>query len=321
MTQQHLPGSTGCAGSAGRSSDTAKDDLRIGWIGTGCMGIPMVTHLLRNGFQVSVHNRTKSRAEPLLAMGASWYDFPSAVARNSHVVFTIVGTPADVESVYFGESGIFSGIRPGTILCDMTTSRPELMVRLAKAAKSRLAVALDAPVTGAVIGATLGTLSIFVGGEEAAFRRILPILKVFGKKIVRFGDVGMGQKAKLANQIALAGEMIGVCESLYFAQSAGVEPRNWWELVKLGAAGSVPMTNLGAKILDDDWSAGFFVAHFAKDLKICLEECRRMKIRLPGLELAEKMYRRLAAQGFARNGIQTLWRQYVPNAETSSDAE
>ena len=279
----------------------------LGWIGTGVMGRPMVEHLLRHGFPVSVYNRTRSRAEPLLAAGATWCDSPAEVAATSEIVCSIVGMPSDVESIYFGNRGVFSAFRPRSIVCDLTTSRPELAKRLATTAQTLGAAGLDAPVTGAEIGAIRGTLSIFVGGDATAFERIRPVLSAFGQKILRFGDAGAGQQAKLANQIALAGAIIGVCESIRFAQKAGLHLHDWWELVKSGASGSTAMVNLGGKILDNDMSPGFFVEHFIKDLGICLDECRQLELQLPGLELAERLYRETAVHGFARSGIQSLF--------------
>ncbi|MDD3469570.1 MAG: NAD(P)-binding domain-containing protein, partial [Thermoguttaceae bacterium] len=168
---------------------------QIGWIGTGVMGHPMVEHLLRQGVPVAIYNRTRSRAETLLASGAAWCDSPAEIAATSEIVCSIVGMPSDVESIYFGENGVFSTLRPNSIICDLTTSRPELAKRLAETARKLGADGLDAPVTGAEIGAIRGTLSIFVGGDSTAFERIKPVLSAFGQKILRFGNAGAGQQA------------------------------------------------------------------------------------------------------------------------------
>ena len=217
------------------------DKLRLGWIGTGVMGHAMAGHLLASGYPLTVYNRTKSRAEGLLACGARWADTPQEVARNSDVVFSIVGYPRDVEEVMLGEQGALSGLAEGGILCDMTTSSPELARRIAEAAAAKGCISLDAPVTGGDIGAREARLSIFVGGDKEAFERVRPCFEVMGKTILHCGDSGSGQKAKLANQVAISLVMFSVCESMLFAQEAGLDVKQWLELVVPGGAGSVAM--------------------------------------------------------------------------------
>ncbi|MDY5429894.1 NAD(P)-dependent oxidoreductase, partial [Desulfovibrio sp.] len=262
------------------------DKLRLGWIGTGVMGHAMAGHLLASGYPLTVYNRTKARAEGLLACGARWADTPQEVARNSDVVFSIVGYPRDVEEVMLGEQGALSGLAEGGILCDMTTSSPELARRIAEAAAAKGCISLDAPVTGGDIGAREARLSIFVGGDKEAFERVRPCFEVMGKTILHCGDSGSGQKAKLANQVAIAGVMFSVCESMLFAQEAGLDVKQWLELVVPGGAGSVAMGTLGRRLLGCDYAPGFFVDHFVKDLGLCLEECKRMGLVLPGLALS-----------------------------------
>lgn len=280
--------------------------LRVGWIGTGVMGHSMAGHILAAGFPLTVYSRTRSKAEALLHAGARWADSPLEVARHADVVFSIVGYPADVEDVMLGEQGALAGLAEGGILCDMTTSSPALARRMAEEAARKGCFALDAPVTGGDIGAREARLSIFVGGDAAAFERIRPCLSVMGTSLMHCGEAGKGQQAKLANQIAVAGVMFSVCESLLYAREAGLAVDQWLELVVPGAAGSTAMSTLGRRILTEDFAPGFFVDHFVKDLGLCLEECRRMGLVLPGTERAEECYRLLQAQGCGKLGTQSL---------------
>lgn len=279
---------------------------RLGWIGTGVMGHSMAGHLLAAGYPLTVYSRTKAKAEGLLACGARWAETPREVARNADIVFSIVGYPRDVEEVMLGEQGALSGLSEGGILCDMTTSSPELAQRIAAAAAAKDCASLDAPVTGGDIGAREARLSIFVGGDKEAFERVRPCFETMGKNILHCGAAGTGQQAKLANQVAIAGVMFSVCESMLFAQEAGLDVRQWLELVVPGAAGSTAMGTLGRRLLGCDYAPGFFVEHFIKDLGLCLEECKRMGLVLPGVALAEQVYRMAQAQGHGKDGTQVL---------------
>lgn len=282
------------------------DQMRVGWIGTGVMGLPMAMHLLDAGFQLTVYNRTKEKAQPLIDMGATWADSPREVAIASDIVFSIVGYPEDVAAVLIGDLGALKGLRKGGILCDMTTSSPELARKIAASAEAVGCFALDAPVTGGDTGATNATLSIFVGGSEEAYNRAMDCFKAMGKKVLYCGAAGQGQQAKLANQIAIAGVMFSVCESLLYAHEAGLDVGAWLKLVEAGAAGSNAMENLGRRILEDNFEPGFFINHFVKDLGLCLAECRRMQLVLPGATLAEEFYRMMQAQGEGKLGTQNL---------------
>lgn len=279
---------------------------RLGWIGTGVMGHSMAGHLLAASYPLTVYSRTKAKAEGLLACGARWVETPREVARNADIVFSIVGYPRDVEEVMLGEQGALSGLSEGGILCDMTTSSPELAQRIAAAAAAKGCASLDAPVTGGDIGAREARLSIFVGGDKEAFERVRPCFEAMGKNILHCGAAGTGQQAKLANQVAIAGVMFSVCESMLFAQEAGLDVRQWLELVVPGAAGSTAMGTLGRRLLGCDYAPGFFVEHFIKDLGLCLEECKRMGLVLPGVALAEQVYRMAQAQGHGKDGTQVL---------------
>lgn len=272
------------------------------------MGHSMAGHLIEAGYSLTVFNRTPSKCQSLVEKGATPAGSPREVGEKSDVVFTMVGYPADVESVTIGPNGYLGGMKAGSILCDMTTSSPTLAGKIANRAAVSGVISLDAPVTGGDVGAMNATLSIFVGGSDEGYARILPLLQIMGQKILHCGRAGMGQQAKLANQAAIAGVMFSVCESLIYAQQAGLDVRKWHELVSVGAAGSVAMKTLGSRIMDGDFRPGFFIDHFVKDLGLILEECRRMHLVLPGTALAEQFYRSMQAKGHGKEGTQALVR-------------
>ncbi len=283
----------------------------VGFIGLGIMGASMAGHLLRGGHSLHVYNRTASRAEALLAAGAHWQDSPGAVAAAADVVITMVGTPDDVEAIYFGSEGIVARAREGALLIDMTTSSPALAERIAVAAAARGLRALDAPVSGGDVGAREAKLSIMVGGDAEAFRRAQPILALMGTRIVRQGGPGAGQHTKLCNQIVIASTMLGVCEGLAYAQRSGLDAPTVLESIGGGAAGSFLLNNLGPRILREDFAPGFMIDHLVKDLRIAHGESERLALDLPGLTLALRQYESLAEGGEGRSGTQALYKRYA----------
>ncbi|HEX4000069.1 MAG TPA: NAD(P)-dependent oxidoreductase [Pirellulales bacterium] len=280
--------------------------MNLGWIGTGVMGQSMCGHLLRRGFAVTVFNRTRAKAEPLLAAGARWADNPKAVAEASEVVFTLVGFPADVREVVLGPQGTLAGSRPGNILVDMTTSEPALAIEIAKQAAERNVASLDAPVTGGDIGAREARLSIMVGGDRDVSEKLRPCFEAMGKTIVHQGGPGAGQHAKMVNQVLIASGMVAVCEGLLYAYRAGLNLEKVMESVSSGAAGSWSLTNYGPRIIGGRFEPGFFVEHFLKDMGIALAEAGRMGLALPGLALARQLYIALRSQGHGRDGTHSL---------------
>ena len=282
------------------------DDTRIGWIGTGVMGASMCGHLLDAGYAVTVTTRTPAKAEALMARGADRVTTPGEVAERSDVVFVMVGFPSDVREVVFGDAGIVEHARPGTIVVDMTTSEPTLAVEIARVAEARGVHALDAPVSGGDVGARAGELSIMVGGDPAALDAVTPCLQHLGTTIVHHGGPGTGQHAKMVNQTLIAGTMVSMCEALLYAHRAGLDLDAVLRSVGAGAAGSRSLTNLAPRILAGDLEPGFYVDHFVKDMGIALDESRRMGLTLPGLALAERLYREAQAQGLGRKGTQAL---------------
>ena len=200
-------------------------ETRIGWIGTGVMGISMCGHLIDKGYPTTIYSRTKSRAQSLLDKGAEWADTPGAVAERSDIIFTIVGLPSDVREVYQQKGGILDAVKRGSITVDMTTTEPSLAREIYDAAKAKGASAVDAPVSGGDVGARNATLSIMVGGDTDAVERVMPLFQAMGKNIVHQGGPGNGQHTKMCNQIVLAGTIIGVCESLLYGYKAGLDLR------------------------------------------------------------------------------------------------
>jgi 3-hydroxyisobutyrate dehydrogenase len=282
------------------------ESTRIGWIGTGVMGRSMCGHVLAGGYQVTLFTRTRAKADELLSRGAHWAESPRAVAAQSDVVISMVGYPDDVREVLIGEAGALAGSRTGSVLVDMTSSRPALAVEVAEAAAKSGVISIDAPVTGGDIGARNATLSIMIGGDAETIAALEPIWRLMGKKWIRHGGPGAGQHAKIVNQILVGTTMIGLCEALLYASQAGLDLDKVIESVASGAAGSWALSNLGPRIIRGDFAPGFFVEHLVKDLGIALEESRRLGLKLPGVELADELYRALVAQGHGRKGTQAL---------------
>ncbi len=279
---------------------------RIGWIGTGVMGTSMCGHLMKAGFSATVYTRTKAKAQGLLDQGANWADSPQAVAENSDVIFSIVGFPHDVRDVLLGEDGALAGAAAGSVLVDMTTSQPSLAVEIHEAAKAKGVSSVDAPVSGGDIGAKAGTLSIMIGGDKAVVDSLQPCWEAMGKTIVYQGEAGSGQHTKMVNQILISTGMIGVCEALLYGYKAGLDLDTVLQSVSSGAAGSWSLTNLGPRIIANNFDPGFFVEHFLKDMGIALEESRRMGLSMPGLALGHQLYAAVQAQGHGRNGTHAL---------------
>jgi 3-hydroxyisobutyrate dehydrogenase len=281
-------------------------ETQIGWIGTGVMGSSMCGHLLGAGFSTTVYNRTRAKAERLLERGALWANSPKEVAEASDVIFTIVGYPADVRAVILGEDGVLAGCKEGNIVVDMTTSEPSLAIEIAEAAAKGGVETVDAPVSGGDVGAREARLSIMIGGEKEVVEALQPCWQAMGKTIVHQGGPGAGQHTKMVNQILIATGMIGVCEGLLYAYKAGLDLETVMQSVASGAAGSWSLSNLGTRIINNNFDPGFFVEHFIKDMGIALEESKRMGLSMPGLALAHQLYLALQAQGHGRDGTQAL---------------
>jgi len=282
----------------------------VGFIGIGVMGRSMAGHLLDAGYSVHVYNRTQSKAQDLVDRGAQWQPSPGKVAAAADVIITIVGFPADVESVYLGEDGVLAQARSGSLAIDMTTSCPNLASRIAQEAAAKGIEVLDAPVSGGDIGAREARLSIMVGGSVSGFERALPLFEIMGKNIVHQGPAGSGQHTKMCNQIAIASGMMAISEAMAYAQKSGLQPETVLKSIESGAAGSWSLTNLAPRVLKGDYAPGFFVKHFIKDMKIAIESAQAMGLDLPGLQLAKKLYDQLASKGCEDDGTQALFKLY-----------
>jgi len=280
--------------------------MKIGWIGTGIMGGSMAGHLQAAGHELYVFNRTKDKAESLLAKGAHWCKSPAEVIDNAETVFTMVALPIDVEEVYMGENGIFSTQGACRIVVDMTTSRPSLAQTIARTAEGRGMNSLDAPVSGGDIGARNATLAIMVGGKKGIFDTVLPLFQLMGQTISFMGGAGAGQHTKMCNQILVAGSMIGVCESLLYADKAGLDQQSVIDIIGKGAASCWSINNLGPRIVSGNYEPGFIVEHFIKDMGIALQEAEAVGLSLPGLALVHKLYLEVKAQGHGRLGTHAL---------------
>ncbi|MCT6825981.1 NAD(P)-dependent oxidoreductase [Bombilactobacillus mellifer] len=270
--------------------------MKIGFIGTGVMGNAIAQNLLKAHHQLWVYNRTKSKTDNLVALGATWCDTPQAVTEQAEIIFTMLGFPQDVEQVYFQENGIFKAQVQGKILVDMTTSKPTLAQKIAATGQAAGAQVLDAPVSGGDVGAKNGTLTIMVGGQQATFDKLQPIFQAIGSQVNLFGGPGAGQNTKMANQIMIAGTMTGMSEMLVYAKAAGLDLNKVLETVGGGSAANWSLSNYGPRILKEDFQPGFYSKHFLKDLRIALDTAAEMHLDLPATQQAKDLYEKLVDQ-------------------------
>ena len=278
----------------------------VGFIGLGIMGQPMARNLLKAGFGLVVYTRTRRKADELLAEGALWADSPAAVTRQAPIVITMVPDSPDVEQVVLGTHGIIEGVRPGGVVIDMSTVSPRVERAIAQQLATRGVAYMDAPVSGGSWGAIQGTLAIMVGGEEDAFRRVLPIFEAMGKSITYMGPSGAGQVTKLVNQVLVAVTLSGVAEALVFGAKAGADLLKTIEAVKGGAAGSWQLANLGPRIVKGDFAPGFMITLQLKDLRLILEMAQELALPLPLTALVAQLYRAAAVDGKGECGTQAV---------------
>ena len=294
-------------------NETKLNDLHIGFIGIGVMGKSMAKHLINAGATLHIYNRTKEKAQELIDLGAKWYETPKELAPNCDVICTMVGYPADLEEVVFGENGFIQSANHGTTLIDFTTSTPTLAKKIEEEAITRGMKSLDAPVSGGDLGAREAKLAIMVGGEKATFDEMIHIFNVLGQNIVYQGNSGSGQHVKMCNQIAIASGMLGVCEALAYSKAAGLDGEKVLSSISTGAAGSWSLSNLAPRVLKGDFEPGFYIKHFIKDMGIAIEEAEKMKLNLPGLLLANSCYEELSKKGLDEKGTQALYMLYDPS--------
>lgn len=293
----------------------AEKKQSVAFIGTGIMGAPIAGHILDAGYPVTVFNRTESKAAGLVERGATWAASASEAARGADVVFTMVGYPAEVEELYLAGDGLLAATKPGAVLIDLTTSSPELARDIAEAAQVSERMAFDCPVTGGETGANAGTLTAIVGATEADIEPVRAILETFTSKVCCFGGAGKGQAAKLANQISLGACMVGMADSLAFAELAGLDVEQTREMILGGTGKSGAMESLAPKAIEGDYKPGFMVEHFIKDLRLALAYADDRELALPGADTAFTLYDMLEAIGGGRLGTQALTVLYKEEAE------
>ena len=288
---------------------------KIGFIGVGIMGKSMVRNLMKAGFELHIYARNRAKVEDVIGEGALFHDSIAACVKGCETVITIVGFPQDVEEVYFDEGGILESADAGAYLIDMTTTSPQISVKISKEGEEKGFHVLDAPVTGGDTGAKAGTLSILVGGKEEDFEACMPLFEAMGTNINYQGEAGCGQHAKLANQIMIAGTLTGVCEALSYAKAKGLDMPTLLKSVSTGAAGSKQLDTFGPKILEEDYAPGFFMKHFIKDMKLALVEANISGLSLEMLSLVLANYEELEAEGLGDLGTQALMKYYEVQEE------
>lgn len=286
---------------------------RIGWIGTGVMGAAMAARLQAAGYSLTVYARTPSKASALLASGASLASSPASLASSCHVLFSMVGHPHDVRSVLLHpSSGALSSLPPGSVLVDCTSSHPALAREVAAAAGERSCFSVDAPVSGGDVGARDGTLAIFAGGDPRVVEWLSPLFGLLGKA-TWMGPPGSGQSSKIANQIAVAGGVVGVTEGILFARGAGLDVNSFLDAIGSGAAGSKAMELFGQRIVNRDFAPGGFVEYMVKDLGMAVERGDGVAdsdsdsvVVLPGAAMFRQMFTGMVANGDGKMGMQGL---------------
>ena len=288
---------------------------KVGFIGVGIMGKSMVRNLMKAGFELHIYARNRAKVEDVIGEGALFHDSIAACVKGCETVITIVGFPQDVEEVYFDEGGILESADAGAYLIDMTTTSPQISVKISKEGDEKGFHVLDAPVTGGDTGAKAGTLSILVGGKEEDFEACMPLFEAMGTNINYQGEAGCGQHAKLANQIMIAGTLTGVCEALSYAKAKGLDMPTLLKSVSTGAAGSKQLDTFGPKILEEDYAPGFFMKHFIKDMKLALVEANISGLSLEMLSLVLANYEELEAEGLGDLGTQALMKYYEVQEE------
>lgn len=277
---------------------------RIGFIGLGIMGKPMCANLLKAGYSLTVWNRSQPGIDTVVEYGAEAGASPADVAAKSDIIITIVTDSPDVQKVVQGPDGVLEGIRPGSIVIDMTTMSPSVTREIAAALEEKGCEMLDAPVSGGDVGAKAGTLSIMVGGKPEVFEKCLPVFQAMGKNIVHLGPNGAGQTCKLCNQIAVAVNMLAGCEAIIFAAKNGIDPKKMLDAISAGAAGSWMLSNLAPRIVNGDYAPGFMIRLAQKDLRLVLETANEINLPLPGTALMNQVWRAVEAEGGGDLGTQ-----------------
>lgn len=291
---------------------------KVAFIGTGIMGAPIAGHIMDAGYDVTVYNRTRSKADGLLVRGAHWANSPAEAAKDADVVFTMVGYPTDVEDVYLAKDGLIRATRRGAYMIDLTTSAPQLARDIHDAAEVEDKHAFDCPVTGGDAGALAGTLTLIVGATETDVAPVLPILQTFSDKVFYMGGAGKGQTAKLCNQVSLASCMVGYADAMALAEQGGLDVAQMLEMVSSGMGGSVALSRLAPKSLEGDYRPGFLSEHLRKDIGLALQQAEDLDITLPGADTAFALYDTLCEIGGKRLGTQAITLLYADAADQTA---
>ena len=283
--------------------------MKIAVIGLGTMGAPMAENLIKAGFEVTVHNRTRSREEPLETLGAARAESPAAAGADAEIVLTCVSDTPDVERVLLDpHRGAINGLKEGALVIDCSSIAPESTRRIAETFRTMGIGYVDAPVSGGSEGAIHGTLTIMCGGSEEDYERAYPVLQVIGNKVTRIGPVGCGQIAKVANQVVITGTFMALAEALTLAYRAGANPEKVVEAIGGGVAGSWILNNRSEKMLKDDYPLGFRLRLHRKDLGIALDTARQFKVPVPIASLVATIEDSLIAQGYGDEDMSNLAR-------------
>ncbi|OQA01729.1 MAG: 2-hydroxy-3-oxopropionate reductase [Planctomycetes bacterium ADurb.Bin401] len=279
----------------------------LAFIGMGIMGRPMALNLLKAGFALTVHSRTKSKAQDVLEAGALWAESPALAAKDKDIVITCVTDTPDVKNVLLGKEGVIESAHPGMICVDMSTISPFETQEMAKVLAAKKVALIDAPISGGQIGAIEAKLSIMAGGDKAAFEKVRPVFEAMGRTITYCGPSGFGQITKLTNQIMVVHTVMSMAEGLAFAKQAGLNLQTTLDATVAGAAGSHSLKVLGAKVVAGDFKPAFMIDLQVKDLRLVLEYADKIGQPLPGVALIKELFSVLQAQGRGRDGTQSLY--------------
>jgi 3-hydroxyisobutyrate dehydrogenase len=279
---------------------------RVGFIGLGIMGRRMAENLLRNGYELTVFNRSARSVNELASAGAVAANNPREVAKQSDVVIDMVTDAPDVEQVMLGKNGVIEGAKSELIVIDMSTNSPNFARSMSSKLSRKGIEFLDAPVSGGDQGARTGTLTIMVGGKKRVFQKCVPVLQAMGKEIVYMGDSGSGQATKLCNQVAVSIHTLATSEALLLGTSAGLDLNNLLKVLTAGAAGSWNLENLGPKIINGDFEPGFKAEHLSKDLRYVMQVSEENRISLPGSSIVQQLLNSVLAEGKGQKGTQVL---------------
>lgn len=281
--------------------------LKVFFIGMGIMGRPMALNLLKSGFPLTIHSRTKSKADEVISAGAVWADTPAQAAKNADVVITCVTDTPDVKKILLGKDGVIESARTGLICIDMSTISPTETQEMEKILAKKEVTLLDAPVSGGQIGAIEAKLSIMVGGSKVHFEKVRPVLEAMGRTITYCGQSGFGQITKLTNQVMVVHTIMSMAEGLAFAQKAGLNLQTTLDATSAGAAGSHSLKILGPKVIAGDFKPTFMVDLQVKDLRLVLELADKIHQPLPGVALIKQLFTILQAQGRGKDGTQSMF--------------